>query len=108
MYSYLRWFFLFLLLGSVGHAHEMTPAYPKFKNSYIDRVLVTTLKLFNRREDVSFYEVEVFTGEWKPVPFATSSKVLKVGLNKTKSFDFTTKHSRKKKKKKKSCGKKKV
>jgi hypothetical protein len=65
----------------------MTPAYPKFKSSYIDRVLVTTLKLFNRREDVSFYEVEVFTGEWKPVAFATSSKVLKVGLNKTKSFD---------------------
>jgi hypothetical protein len=65
----------------------MTPAYPKLKPSYVEKVSVTTLKLFNRREDVNYYEIEVFTGEWKPVPFATKSKVIKVNLNKTKSFD---------------------
>ena len=87
MYRNLKWIGIFLLLGSVCHAHEMTPAYPKLKPSHVQKIYVTTLKVFNLRNDVNYYEIGVFTGEWKPVPFATKSKVIKVSLNKTKSFD---------------------
>ena len=65
----------------------MTPAYPKLKQSYIDGVYVTKMKLFNRREDVEYYEIQVFTNEWKPLPFASTSKVLNVGHNRRKLFE---------------------
>tara|TARA_R110002126_G_scaffold277080_1_gene422841 strand:- start:50 stop:364 length:315 start_codon:yes stop_codon:yes gene_type:complete len=65
----------------------MTPAYPILDSSYIDGVVVAKMKLFNRREDVEYYQIEVYTEEWKPVNFATTSKVLKIGYNQTKLFD---------------------
>ena len=76
-----------LCLCSSLHAHEMTPAYPKLKSSYVEGVSVTNLKLFNRRNDVSWYKIGVFTDKWKPVPFASTSNVIEVGYNKRKSFD---------------------
>ena len=68
-------------------AHEMTPAYPKLKSSYVEGVSVTNLKLFNRRSDVSWYEIGVFTDKWKPVPFASTTNIIEVGYNKKKLFD---------------------
>jgi|TARA_R100000908_G_C3726087_1_gene127096 hypothetical protein len=76
-----------LCLCSSLHAHEMTPAYPKLKSSYVEGVSVTNLKLFNRRNDVSWYKIGVFTDKWKPVPFASTSNVIEVGYNKRKGFD---------------------
>jgi len=76
-----------LCLCSSLHAHEMTPAYPKLKSSYVEGVSVTNLKLFNRRNDVSWYKIGVFTEKWKPVPFASTSDVIEVGYNKRKGFD---------------------
>ena len=65
----------------------MTPAYPKMQQSYVKGVYVTKMKLFNRREDVEYYEIQVFTNEWKPLPFASTSKVLNVGHNRRKLFE---------------------
>jgi len=76
-----------LCLCSSLQAHEMTPAYPKLKSSYVEGVSVTNLKLFNRRSDVSWYEIGVFTDKWKPVPFASTSNIIEVGYNKRKNFD---------------------
>ena len=79
--------FVLCLFGFQSNAHEMTPAYPILDSSYIDGVVVAKMKLFNRREDVEYYQIEVYTEEWKPVNFATTSKVLKIGYNQTKLFD---------------------
>ena len=68
-------------------AHEMTPTYPVLTPSYIDGVYVTKMKLFNRRNDVEYYEIGVFTSKWKPIPFASTSKVIKIGYNKRKLFE---------------------
>tara|TARA_R110000765_G_scaffold21946_2_gene56415 strand:+ start:395 stop:709 length:315 start_codon:yes stop_codon:yes gene_type:complete len=65
----------------------MTPAYPVLDSTYINGVVVARMKLFNRRADVDYYEIEVFTENWKPIPFATTSRVLKVPLNRTRLFD---------------------
>jgi hypothetical protein len=79
--------FALCLFGFKSSAHEMTPAYPVLDSSYINGVVVAKMKLFNRREDVEYYQIEVFTEDWKPVSFATTARVLKVGYNKNKLFD---------------------
>ena len=76
-----------LCLSTSLHAHEMTPAYPKLESSYVEGVSVANLKIFNRRSDVSWYKIGVFTDKWKPVPFASTSNVIEVGYNKRKGFD---------------------
>jgi len=79
--------FVLCLLGFPGNAHEMTPAYPVLDSSYIGGVAVAKMKLFNRREDIKYYQIDVFTEDWKPVSFATTDRVLKVGYNKNKLFN---------------------
>ena len=69
------------------NAHEMTPTYPKLVPSYIEGVSVAKMKLFNRRNDVQFYEIGVFTNNWKALPFASTTKVIKIGYNKRKLFE---------------------
>jgi len=59
-------------------AHEFTPTYPVFEQSFVDNILVTNMLLFNRREDVTYYELGVFDEQWNPVPFAASNKIVKV------------------------------
>ena len=70
-----------------SNAHEMTPTYPTLKSSYIDGVHVTKMKIFNRREGVEYYSIQVYTHDWKPLPFASTSKVINVKHNKRKLFD---------------------
>jgi len=69
------------------NAHEMTPAYPTLKQSYVDGVYVTKMKLFNRRKEIEYYSIQVYTNDWKPLPFASTSKIINVGFNKRKLFE---------------------
>jgi hypothetical protein len=78
---------LLFALNLNAQAHEMTPAYPKFKQSYIEGVSVTGMSLFNRRSDASYYEIGVFTEGWKTIPFASTSKLIKVRYTRRHSFD---------------------
>ena len=78
---------LMLAFGSSATAHEMTPTYPKFEVSYMAGVSVTTMSLFNKRKDVSYYEIGVFTGEWKPVAFVSQYTVIPMLYLDTVSFD---------------------
>lgn len=59
-------------------AHEMTPTYPEFEISHLDGVVKTTMRLFNKREDVEYYEIGVFDENLEPVPFVTSYKVIQI------------------------------
>ena len=85
----MRVFFIMLMLslGSTASAHELTPTYPKLRTSHIDAVSVVTMMLFNRREDVTYYEIEVFDKEWNKIPFAASARILTVNYLERKSFD---------------------
>jgi len=65
----------------------MTPTYPVLDSSYINGVVVAKMKLFNRRQDVNYYEINVFTEDWKSVSFATTDRLLKVDYNKNKMFN---------------------
>src|SRR5210317_2599508 len=71
---------MFMLLSSVGilHAHEMTPTYPKLRPSHLDNVYVTTMEMFNKRDDVEYYEIGIFDKDFKSVPFVTSYNVIRL------------------------------
>ena len=78
---------LWVLLCSSVEAHEMTPTYPKWEVSLIDSVHKTTMRIFNKRQDVKWYEIGVFDKEWKPIPFVTSYKILQVKYLTQVNFD---------------------
>jgi len=69
-------------------AHELTPTYPKLESAYMDGLSVVTMKMWNRRNDVEYYEISIFDKEWNPVPFATTDRLLKLGYLEHKSFDL--------------------
>ena len=77
----------FVFWKTYGFAHEMTPAYVKFKASYVENVSVGKLNIFNRRTDVRFYGIEVLNEKLKPVPFASTTKFMEVKTNTSKSFE---------------------
>ena len=59
-------------------AHEMLPANPVMRLSYVDGVLQTQMQLFNKRQDVEFYEVGVFDEDWNPVSFVTGYRIIRL------------------------------
>ena len=76
-----------LLCGSVA-AHDMTPTYPKWKMSFIPTAKMTTMKVFNKRADVQWYQIGVFDKEFKPIPFVTRYKILIIKYLSHVKFDI--------------------
>mgnify|MGYP003625868016 FL=1 len=82
-----------LSFGSAAIAHEMTPTYPVFKGSYMAGVSVTTLSLFNKRKDVAYYKIGVFTSDWEPVRFVSKYNVIPMDYLDTVDFDVYVNNS---------------
>ena len=78
---------LCLLLCSSVLGHEMVPTYPIWQVSYSGGIKKTTMELWNSREDVQYYEIGVFDESWKPIPFVTSYKIMKVDYLSHVKFD---------------------
>jgi hypothetical protein len=78
---------LCLLLCNYAVAHEMTPTYPTWEVSYSGGIKKTTMRLWNSREDVQYYEIGVFDESWEPIPFVTSYKIMKVDYLSQVKFD---------------------
>ena len=76
-----------LLLSGAVLSHEMTPTYPKWGVSGVDDVKKTTMRLWNAREDVQYYEIGVFTEKWKPIPFVTAYRIISIDYLKEVNFD---------------------
>jgi hypothetical protein len=69
---------LLVLFPLAVNAHEMTPTYPKLTPSHLDNVYKTTMEMFNKREDVEYYEIGVFDKDMNPIPFVTSYTILQI------------------------------
>ena len=67
-----------VLLSSSVSAHELTPTYPVFKPHIVDGVYYTKLHMWNRRNDVKYYEVSVHDKEWNKIPFHSNKKIMKL------------------------------
>jgi len=66
------------ILSSAAAAHEMVPAYLKLTPAPVDKVYMTSFKMFNKRNDVDYYSVSVYDQDWNRVPFASFDRVFKV------------------------------
>lgn len=73
-----------ILLVSSAAAHEWTPTYPKLEQSYWSGIMVAEMKLFNKREDIKYYELDVYDKDFNPIRFATIEKITKVNYLQTK------------------------
>ena len=78
---------LWALLSSIVAAHDMTPTYPKWKMSFIPSAKMTTMKVFNKRSDVQWYQIGVFDEEWNAIPFVTRYKIIKINYLSSVKFD---------------------
>lgn len=83
---------IFFALALSAQAHDMTPAYPEFRPSYIAGVSKTKMHLFNKRNDSNFFEISVYDYLWKSIPFASTNKIIEVRHTKKKSFDVYIKN----------------
>jgi hypothetical protein len=74
-----KWILLGLLgFGVHANGHQLTPTYPVLESSHINGVYQTTMNLFNRRDDIEYYQVNVYDQEWNPVAFAISERIIKL------------------------------
>ena len=86
-------FVFFVLVGSFwiiskAEAHEMVPTYPKWEPSYLgDNLVKTTMTMFNKREEIEYYEIGVFDDNWETIPFVSQYQVLKIPYLSTVTFD---------------------
>jgi hypothetical protein len=85
MYRYL----IVLLFLSIGvSSHEFTPTYPTLKPSHIAGLLKVQMQLLNKREDISYYEIEVFDRLNNPIKFAAEERIVQVPYLKRKSLNI--------------------
>ena len=85
--------FVLLILSTTLNAHQFTPTYPVLQPSHVDGVMVARMTLFNRREDVQFYDVSVFDSEWNSIPFATENQPVKINYLETKPINVYIRES---------------
>lgn len=85
------------LFANSAIAHELTPTYPKILPSYITGISVIKMKLWNRRNDANFYEIDVFDSEWNKISFASTDKIFQLDYLEQKNFDIYIKDSDKNK-----------
>lgn len=79
---------MFSLTTAQALSHEMTPTYPELRPSYIDGLYSTDIKLFNRRDDVVYYDISVYDKDWNTVPFASQDKLIKIQYLEKKDFEI--------------------
>ena len=77
----------FLVWGACATSHEMTPAYPEVKPSHVKNVVKVEMSLFNSREEIQYYQIELFDLNWTNIPFATQYRIINIGYKQRKSFD---------------------
>lgn len=84
----LKYIIAIYLITSAASAHEMVPTYPKLVPSHIDGLQKTSLTVFNKRYDVEFYEIGVFTKDWEPIKFVSNYKIFKVPYLSAVNFEI--------------------
>lgn len=80
------------LVGGYANAHQFLPTYPKFEPSFIAGASYTKMQLFNKRQDVEYYELSVYDNEWNAVTFASENKLIQLKYLETKLINVYVKN----------------
>ena len=78
---------MFLVWGFCATAHEMTPAYPEVRPSHIKNVVKVKMSFFNSREEIQYYQIDLFDLNWMNIPFSTTYRIMQVKYKEHKAFD---------------------
>ena len=76
-----------MLVTFGASAHEMTPAYPEVKVSHVKNVVKVEMSFFNSREEIRYYQIDLFDLNWMNIPFSTTYRIIQVDYKEHKSFD---------------------
>lgn len=76
-----------MLVTFGASAHEMTPAYPEVKPSHVKNVVKVEMSFFNSREEIRYYQIDLFDLNWMNIPFSTTYRIIQVDYKEHKSFD---------------------
>lgn len=80
--------YLILAMISFGvNSHQFTPTYPLLQQSHMPNVMKVKMQLLNKREDVSYYELEVLDKDSNPVEFAAQQNIIEVGFLQRKNIE---------------------
>ena len=77
----------FLVWGACATSHEMTPAYPEVKMSHVKNVVKVEMSLFNSREEIKYYQIDLFDLNWMNIPFSTTYRIMKIEYKEHQAFD---------------------
>ena len=84
--------FMLILFGFFyppsASAHQWTPTYVEWNDSYMTGIVQTRLNLFNIRQDVDYFEVQVLDVNMRPVDFAVTDKIIHAPYLNKKSVDI--------------------
>ena len=84
---------IFLGWATAVSAHEMTPAYPIIKPSYVSGVVKVDLSLFNSREEINYYKIGLYDLNWDGIPFSAVYRIIKVGYKERKNLSVYIRES---------------
>lgn len=76
------------MISSSAIAHEQTPTYATWSPSHIEGVVKTEIKIFNKRDDVDYFEIGVFTPDFESLSFVTTWNIIEIGYLETKVIDI--------------------
>lgn len=82
-----------MLWATGAGAHEMTPAYPELHQSAVPSIMQADLSLFNARDDVEYFVISLWDGEWNPVSFASAQRVMHVEPGRRQDFEVYIKEA---------------
>jgi len=77
---------IFIGWATAISAHEMTPAYPILKHTSVSGIVKANMSLFNSREDVEYYQIDLFDLNWINMPFSSKLRIIKVSYKERKDF----------------------
>jgi hypothetical protein len=83
--------FALMWVCGTAYSHQFTPTYVKFDQSFVEGIGQTKMELFNKRREVEYYELGVFTEDWQPISFASENKIIHVRYLETKKINVYVK-----------------
>lgn len=78
---------ILLSTTSIVRSHEMVPTYPILQPAFMNGLQKLNMTLFNKRAEVEYYEIAVFTDQWVPIPFVSNYTLFKIPYLSTLNFD---------------------
>jgi hypothetical protein len=76
-----------LLLGEYASAHQFTPTYPVLEQAPIPGVKVLNMSIFNNREEIDWYSINVYDKDWNSVAFASTDKLINLNYLERKNIE---------------------